>query len=197
MAAPRIRPLPSDSEAVQAVGPLAARGAKGIGFMSTVLHNQNLYDVWRPLARYLNASTTLTLRDREIVILRTAWLSHSQYEWGNHALVVATGNVLSDQEMLGIRLGSSAPNWTPAEAALIAATEEYKASSAISEATWQTLSDTYSDEQLVELLVLIGFYWLIAFFASSVQIDLEEGLPSMYDYRALLTGVDHSDPASA
>jgi 4-carboxymuconolactone decarboxylase len=186
MATPRIAPLPEDSEAVQAIGPIAAKGAKGINLMSTILQNKPLYDVWRPLARYLNSSPIISLRDRELIILRVAWLGRSEYIWGNHALVVARSGAVTEPEMLAVRLGSGAPGWTETEAALLRATEEFANASAISEATWEVLRPAYTDAQLAELTLLVGFYWMLVYFANSLDIEPEGVLVPMDDYASLL-----------
>ena len=38
-----------------------------------------------PFERYISSESTLSPRHRELLILRTAWLCRSGYEWARHA----------------------------------------------------------------------------------------------------------------
>ena len=96
-----------------------------------------------------------------------------------------SSGVLEDQELLSIRLGSTAPTWTATEAALLRATEEFGSEGAISDSTWHILRESYSDAELVEIVVLVGFYWMLAYFARSLNIQPEGELISMFDYASL------------
>jgi hypothetical protein len=47
----------------------------------------------------------------------------------------------------------------------------------VTEATWQEIAASWSEQQLLELLVLIGFYRLVSGTLNSVGIALEPGTP--------------------
>jgi alkylhydroperoxidase family enzyme len=72
--------------------------------------------------------------------------------------------------------GPDADGWTPHEAALLRAADELHDDSKISDATWQTLAETYDTEQLMEATMVVGHYHMVAFALNSFGVELDEGL---------------------
>ena len=116
----------------------------------------------------------LPLRDRKLAILRTGWLCQAPYEWGEHVAQSKRAGITS-AEIERIIAGSTDPDWTAHERAILAAVEELHADAMIGDATWDVLARTYDDEQLVELLVLIGQFTATAYFQNSLRLRLERG----------------------
>jgi alkylhydroperoxidase family enzyme len=56
------------------------------------------------------------------------------------------------------------------------AADEVKASSRISRESWDVIAEEYTEEQLIELLMLLGFYWMTAFILNSVEIEVDPWL---------------------
>jgi 4-carboxymuconolactone decarboxylase len=171
----RIAPIPPDSPQMQDLVPLAAKGAKGFHVLGTILRNQELYDAWRPLARYFNASTCITRRERELVILRTAWLCGSDYEWGNHVLVARDAG-LADEEIGAIRLGTGSAGWSEQEAALLGVPDDLVGDSRLSERSYQALATHYNEAQIIEILMLVGHYVMVGYLLNSVGTEREDGV---------------------
>ncbi|MEE8302816.1 MAG: carboxymuconolactone decarboxylase family protein, partial [Candidatus Tectomicrobia bacterium] len=91
---PRIAPLPLaewDAE-------LRARFERPGGLddifnvMKTLANYPELFRRWIVFANHFLFKSTLTPRDREILILRAGWLAGCEYEWGQH-LKIATDDV--------------------------------------------------------------------------------------------------------
>jgi 4-carboxymuconolactone decarboxylase len=174
----RIEPLPSESPEVLAEAPLAATGARGTRSVATMLHNQELYRVWRPLARYLQTEGCLPDRVRELVILRVAWLGQCDYIWGQHVLAaLRTGWTTS--EIDAIKTGPSAPAWDETEGLLLCASEEFTHRHEISEETWNGLSNIYSDSEMIELMMTMGHYLMVGSLFNSIQLEREAGVPGL------------------
>lgn len=175
---PRIEPLPADSPEMLAIAPLAAKGANGSNVMGTMLRNPNLYEVWRPLARYLNSDNCIPVRDRELLILRTAWLSGSEYEWGNHVLAGRRAG-LSDEEIRDVKVGAGHERWSPSDATLLRVPDELHAANRLSDDTWEALADRYDDAALLELIILVGQYVMLGFVLNSVHVARENDVPGL------------------
>ena len=47
----------------------------------------------------------------------------------------------------------------------------------VSDATWAELAKTWTDAQLVELVVCAGFYRMVSGFLNSAGVQLDEGVP--------------------
>jgi alkylhydroperoxidase family enzyme len=178
-ASPRVRPIPPEErspELAALITPSAAAGSNGGNWFATALHNPELFQAWRPFARHLNAASSLPWRERELMVLRTAHLCRSEYEWGQHVLVGRNAG-LTDDEIRRVRLGPSAPGWTAVEAALLQVPDELHESARVSDETWAELSSHYDTGQLIEVLLLVGQYFMLAFTLNSLGVEREDGIP--------------------
>ena len=122
---------------------------------------------------------TIPLRDKELLILRTAWLSRGDYIWGRHNLV-GQGAGLTGEQIARVTAGSDAAGWEDFDRALLRAADELHTSRFISRPTWDALAERYSEEQLREVVLIVGNYTQLAMFQNTLGALLEpevEGLP--------------------
>jgi 4-carboxymuconolactone decarboxylase len=143
----------------------------------TLLRCPDLYEAFLPLATKLLIDSGFTVRQRELVILRTAAIIDSPYEWGQHAIL--SSNIFEDGDLRRIVTGPSAPGWTPLEAALLSAVDELHDAAGISDATWARLGQELDEHQLIELPMLVGQYHMIAFVLHTLGVQPEEGSPGI------------------
>jgi 4-carboxymuconolactone decarboxylase len=122
----------------------------------------------------LNRHGTLPPREREMVILRTAWLVRSPFEWGEHVTFGKTLG-LTSAEIERITLGSSAPGWSEHDRAVLRGVEELHFDHALSDATWAILDKSWNEQQLLELPGLVGSYTLTAMIFNSLRVGLMPG----------------------
>lgn len=144
--------------------------------LNTLLRNPALMAVYFPLAHYLLHDGLLDARTRELLILRTAWLRQSEYEWAQHVLKGREAGI-SDDEIQRIAAGSDDPEWEPHEALLVRAVDELVAHGCISDSTWQGLSDRLDNREMMELVFTVGGYDMAAMAFNSFGLQLDEGLP--------------------
>lgn len=175
---PRIPPLPEDERDDIANELIAlAAGPDRIGMTpniwTTLVRHPGLFRRWIPFGGKLLAGK-IPLRDRELMILRTAWRCRAEYEWGQHCRVARAAG-LSDAELLNIARGPDAPEWNEFEAALLRAVDELHDESCVSDETWATLVDGYDEKQLIELPMLVGQYHLVAFTMNTLRLEHEPG----------------------
>jgi alkylhydroperoxidase family enzyme len=137
----------------------------------TVVKHADLFPYWAGLGRGLQ-SGTLPWRDRELVTLRVAFLSGSAYEWAHHSRSARRAGI-TDDEVARIQLDVDAGGWDPVTAAKIRTVEEIDRDHEISQQTWDVLRDEYTEEQLIELLLLQGFYWMTAGILKSLQVEVD------------------------
>ncbi len=122
---------------------------------------------------------TIPLRHKELIILRTAWLSRGDYIWGRHNLIGQEAG-LSPEEISRITVGPDAPEWDDFDRALLTAADELHTSRFISQATWDALDGRYNEDELREVVLIIGNYTQLAMFQNTLGAMLEpdvEGLP--------------------
>lgn len=117
----------------------------------------------------------LDRRERELVILRTCARCGSEYEWGVHVAFFARRFGLSEAEIEGTRCADADdPRWSPRDRLLIRLVDALHERAALPDALWDALRPHWSDEQLIELVVLAGFYHTIAFVTNAFAIPPEE-----------------------
>lgn len=138
----------------------------------TLQHSPRLFWPWMLFASRLMPYGRLDALDRERVILRVAWLCRSQYEWGQHAEIAAKLG-LPAAELPWIAEGPSASGWNEHQRQVLKAVDEFHAARLVSEETWQALAKTYSPALMLELLMLIGHYEMLAGVLNSVGVEME------------------------
>lgn len=116
--------------------------------------------------------SVLPVRDRKLAILRTGWLCQAPFEFGEHVIQSKRAGLSAD-EIERVIVGSAAPEWSDHERAILRAAEELHNGAMICDETWAMLSQTLSDHQLVELLVLIGQFTATAYFQNALRLRLE------------------------
>jgi 4-carboxymuconolactone decarboxylase len=112
------------------------------------------------------------------LIMRTAWLLKTEYEWAHHVPLSKEAG-LTDDEIARIAKGSTAPGWSDDHRAVLQAVDELRRETFISDATWSTLKKYYNTQQLLELVYTSGGYSMTAVAINSLGIQVESGYPSL------------------
>ncbi len=178
---PRIPPL-AESELSEEALPLAARLRALFGLETTELPDAVATmlrhpEIYRAQVEYITQrarALTLDLRDLEIVILRTGWLCRSAYTWGEHVKFGRNAG-LTSQEIEWLVEGSAAQGWGERDRALVRLAEELHEDACVSDATWTVIAADFTDKQIIELLMMVGFYHEIAFLYNSMRVRLIPG----------------------
>lgn len=150
--------------------------AHPLNIFSTMVHNRRVANRVVLLGGAFLGKGTIPEREREIVILRVGHRAHAVYEFGQHVLIGKRVG-LHDDEIAAIASDDSAHQWSPGDRALIAMVDDLCDDDCVSDATWAELAQTWSPEQLVELLMLAGYYRMISGFLNSAGVQLDEGVP--------------------
>ncbi|MEO3783655.1 carboxymuconolactone decarboxylase family protein [Actinocorallia sp. B10E7] len=184
----RIVPLepPYDDRTGPLLESLMPAGVPPIGLFRTFALNPVMTEAMAGWGRYeLGPSMSLSLRAREIVIDRTCALCRCEYEWGVHIAFFAAKARLGDAQVRSLTHGSPAdPCWTDAaERALIGAVDQLHDRSTLDDAVWTELSAFYSAEQILDLLLLAGWYHAVCYAANGAGVELEPDAPRFADYR--------------
>ncbi len=178
MLEPRIAPLQQPYEA--GVGEMLAKWmppgseVEPLALFRTLAVHDGLFSRMRPLGAGILGHPRLDARERELVILRTCARAGAEYEWGVHVVSFARPLGLSDEQISASVLGSSTnAAWPPADAQLIATADALYDTNGIPEALWAELSTRFADDQLLELVIVAGWYRLIAYVINAAQVALE------------------------
>ncbi len=175
----RIVPL-SEEELSDDAREMLALPLKGHGksesspFLLTLVRHPGLYRRYAPFAGKLLVAGKLPARDRELAILRGAWLCRGAYEWGEHVRLAHEAGI-SALDIENVIKGSAEKAWSTHDGAVLKATEELHENGHISDATWQVLATRYDELQLIELPMLVGAYQMIAYVQNSLRTTLPAG----------------------
>lgn len=173
---PRIEPVRSlDAKQAEALAgvPTTAAGDP-FNIFSTLAHHPALLKRFNAMGGVFSTRSMLTTRTREIAILRVAHRTACEYEWFQHARAARECG-LTDSEIDAIAdFGpeSSFP-WPRSEHLILAFTDDLLGSDTVADDLWAEMAAQSSASELLELLMLVGFYRMTAGFlnASQVQID--------------------------
>jgi alkylhydroperoxidase family enzyme len=173
----RLKPVPADewTEAHREALGARARGDDTLDVFQTCLRNVELCRNWMAFTNYiLSDRSSITTRDRELLILRTGYLCQSDYEWAQHAaLGLRIG--LTQEELTRITRGPDAAGWSMADATLLRAADELHRDQHISDATWTRLRERYDERQMMDIIFTVGQYTIVSMYLNSAGVQLEKG----------------------
>ncbi len=179
-AAPRVPPLPPGERSAEQQAVAAEFEALGTtNLVATYLRHPTLAANILPYFRYVATATTLPPRDRELVALRTAWLTRSNYLWAHHASS-ARKTGLIDEDLVRIAVGPDAPSWSAFEATLLRAADELHVDSFVSDATWQALTERYDVNQMIDLVYGVGDLTMHAGVLNTIGVEIDAGVTERF-----------------
>ena len=116
----------------------------------------------------------LTLRQREIVIDRTTALCRSEYEWGVHIAIYAAKAGLTEEQVRSTVSGSADDAcWSDEDRLLIRLCDTLHRQCDVDDALWTALRATFSENAILELLMLAGFYRTVSYLTNALRLPLE------------------------
>jgi alkylhydroperoxidase family enzyme len=142
--------------------------------LEILIRHAELYKAHMEVAQKYLSDCEMSIRDRELAILRIGWLSQAPFEFGAH-VKIAKRNGITSEEIERVVAGSSAPGWSKQDRAIVRAVEELHFDSMIADETWADLQQFYNDKKLIELVILAGQYKTVAYYQNSLRLPLPEG----------------------
>lgn len=166
--APLTQPYPPEAAAELAQMPA------DIALFRTVAHNPRVLSRWR--GGGLLDKGSITLRQREILILRTTAMLGAEYEWSVHVAFFAAKAGFTAADIRATVRGTAA-DWKDDEAMLIRLAGTLVHVATIDDALWQEATAYFSPAQMIEIIALVGFYHMVSFTVNATGVALEPGAP--------------------
>jgi alkylhydroperoxidase family enzyme len=136
----------------------------------------------RVLSRMVNGALldrgSISIEQRELVILRACAICKAEYEWGVH--VAAFGGKAGFTAEQIADTCSELPNsqiWEPEQLLLIRMVDELNQTADISDNLWSAMSKHLSEAQLIEVIMVAGLYHAVSFIANGLRIKHEKHAP--------------------
>jgi alkylhydroperoxidase family enzyme len=181
---PRIPPIPpaewgdAEREAYAVMDSEATKALGAASNMTMVLANHpKLSKAFYTFGRHLLLDSTLPPRPRELITLRIALRTKSEYEWYHH---VRFGKQIgiTDEEIEAVRQGADATIWSDEDRAVLRLADELLDTSKVEDATWRELNRFLDRHQLMDLVFTIGHYRMLAGAISAFGVEIEPGFDS-------------------
>ena len=150
-------------------------GQEPLNIFRTLAVNPGLLKRVNVYSGFFIARGTLSPRIRELLILRVACRVDCRYEWQQHMhLAHAAG--LTDADVGAVEQGLLHP-WAKPEAAALALADDLLETDDVSQRTWEDATTTgWTDAQLVEMIMLVGSYRMVAGFLRGARIPVDDRL---------------------
>jgi len=98
-----------------------------------------------------------------------------EYEWGVHAAAFGVRAGLSPAQLdATVTAGPDSPLWPPRDALLVRLVDELHDTATVTDELWQALAGTFTEAQLLEALLIAGWYHAIAYVANGARVAGEE-----------------------
>lgn len=123
----------------------------------------------------LDKESPLSLRDREIVILRVTANRNCEYEWGVHVSVFSKAATLTADQVRASRLGTATDSaWQDGDQTLVGVVDALCSEGRLSDILQAAFQTHWDPAQQLEVMALCGTYQTISFVANVAQLDGEE-----------------------
>jgi alkylhydroperoxidase family enzyme len=185
---PRLTPLPPgewSKAAGEALAPLLPptgrpKGPgrpKGLNALGVFARYPELALAYNTFSGQVMYGSSLTGRQRELLVLRAATVRQADYMWRQHVASAADNDVHAD-EVARVAAGPDAPEWSDLERALLRSVDELLSDARITDATWSVLAGTLEEHQLMDVVFTVGAYDVLAMALRSFAVPLDDDLQS-------------------
>jgi hypothetical protein len=134
----------------------------------------------RLLLRFPNAATSylqpghVTVRQREVLLLRATARCKCAHEWGMRVHYFAEEAALGEYHRYATVYGSCDDSVrTSTDGLLIRLADELEGTVAVSDGLWDELKAIFSDEAILRFLLMAGYYRTVSCLANRLRLPLE------------------------
>ena len=175
---PRIGPL-AEAEWTDAQREVVERhaGAAGLGnALRTLVRVPALADRVFAFRDYVTGGSTLSPRQRALLVLRTAWLTQNAVLWAAHAAAASDAG-LTDEDLMSLAEGPSLERWDPFEDALVGFADQLFRNSSVTDVTWAALAERYDEHELIDAVATVADTTAVAIVLNVLGVQPDDGMP--------------------
>jgi len=177
MPAPRIAPIdPPYPPEVQLEFDKLMRGAPPLLLFRTVARNARVLQ--RMMAGALLDRGSISLRSRELMILRTCARCGAEYEWGVHVATFGAKAQWTPEQLRSTVYGTGDDAcWGLKDRSVIRLADQLHDTNRVDDALWEEMSARFAAEQMVELIMLAGLYHAVSYMVNAIDVQHEAFAP--------------------
>ena len=156
--------------------------ARGINLQKFLAHSPGATRAHHALGNYIRHESTIDARLREMAILQVGWVAKSPYEWSHHVKIGLDFGVSEDdiKKLIAESAGKNT-DLAPIDKTVLRAAREMTLVGKVNDNTYAILTEHFSNEHLIDLLVTIAFYNAVVRFLASAEMDVEESYQPYLD----------------
>jgi 4-carboxymuconolactone decarboxylase len=144
-----------------------------LNVQNMMAHHPKLMQAWMPFRNHVVANSTLSARQRELIILRTAHNCQADYEWHHHVeRGLAAG--LNKVEIDRVKQGPDAIGWQADESALLSGADDCFRNYCISDKNLQEVNHHFNKQQQLDLVITVGMYITLALIIKTWDVPMED-----------------------
>jgi alkylhydroperoxidase family enzyme len=151
----------------------AGRRGTLINVYKLLLHSPAMAATWLDMISTARFKSSLDGRLREIVIVRVAHLNKTDYVFKQHVPQLAAPEGLSEAESRELADWQSSKAFSPRERAALAYADAMTRDIAVPDNVFEALRPHFSEQQIVDLTVLVGIYNMHTRVFTALGIDPE------------------------
>jgi len=185
MSKPRMAPVegPYETSIAQNFERVMPPGMEPLKLFRTMANSPRVLQ--RLFAGGLLDKGSISLRDREIIILRTCARCGSEYEWGVHVALFSEKAKLNASLIAATHGSGQEVNELPLhDGLLVRVVDELHDTSTLSDGLWAEVAEHYTCAQVLEIIALVGYYHTISFVTNAAKVELEAFAPRFSSFRA-------------
>ena len=173
----RIAPLdPPYPDDLQAAFDTIMHGAPPLALFRTVARNPRVLK--RMLAGGLLDRGSISLRSRELMILRTCVRCGAEYEWGVHiATFGAKAQWTPEQTRSTVHGSADDACWSAEDRLVIRLADQLHETNRVDDALWTAAAGHFAADQLIELVMIAGLYHAVSYLVNAAGVQQEPFAP--------------------
>ncbi|CRK52449.1 conserved hypothetical protein [Rhodococcus sp. RD6.2] len=149
----------------------AASGTADAKLFSTLGRAGGTYRGWLHFAAtVLRPGGRISRHETELVILRVAHLRDCTYEMDHHIRLGRRAGVTAEL-LANVLIGPSASGWSDRHRAMLAVVDDLIATKDVSDGAWAGLARHLDDRGMIEFVLLVGQYDMLATTITALRID--------------------------
>ena len=172
--APAAEPFP---EAVtKRLAPLTPLNGRHILLFRTLARDERL------CSRFMDGGLldrgSISLRSRELMILRTCARCGAEYEWGVHVATYGTKTQWTPAQIHSTVHGNADDEcWDLEDRLVIRLADQLHDTNRVNDAHWKEMAAHFAPDQLVELIMLAGLYHAVSYMVNATGVQHEAFAP--------------------
>jgi len=146
-------------------------GARQVNLYRSLAHAPELLHAWMDWAWALRERCDTPRSLREIMILRTAVVMRSEYEWQQHVAMARNAGV-SEEKIRGVAAWQTSDRYDPAERAALMLTDAMLTGN-VTDSVHAEMAQHFTDSERVELVLTAGFYAMVPRVLDACRVPVE------------------------